>query len=280
MPDVRPDREMDRGLVELCRGGRSPNPTGVLLTRVFCDRLTFAAWTPRKEVADPTGERVDVPGIELPPAFGRALPGDRARLGICETLQLRPRQGCLLHEDTLPLVTLPGPAEPNDDGAQGRVLAGASGQRGVATGKKDEVVEIRAAQAERLVALHPEKPPLGQLCPALAAHRVSTNPEDDDVSRRHSRAGSRRCPGNGFSLRRRHRLECRGCERNRYAMTRPYTKFDPPTSNMCHSPDGGWVAYHSDETGQDKVYVQMVKNVSTAAPDATTEGARPTAQII
>ena len=63
-------------------------------------------------------------------------------------------------------------------------------------------------------------------------------------------------------------------------MTRPYTKFDPPTSNMCHSPDGGWVAYHSDETGQDKVYVQMVKNVSTAAPDATTEGARPTAQII
>ncbi len=143
MPDVRPDRQLDRRLVELFRGSRSPDPTGVFLTRMFGNRLTFPAWTTRKEVADPTCERVDVLGVELPPAFGRALPGGPARLRVGEALPLRPLEGCLLHEDTLSLVALPGPAKLNDDCAQGRVLAGSPRQRRIATWKKDQMVQIR-----------------------------------------------------------------------------------------------------------------------------------------
>ena len=60
------------------------------------------------------------------------------------------------------------------------------------------MVEIRTVQTERLVALHPETPPLGQLCSAFLAHRVTEDPENDDVIRLLSRAGGRLSPENGF----------------------------------------------------------------------------------
>ena len=45
---------------------------------MFGNRLTFPTWTTRKEVADPTCERVDVLDVKLPPAFGRAPPRRRS----------------------------------------------------------------------------------------------------------------------------------------------------------------------------------------------------------
>ena len=84
---------------------------------MFGNCLTFLAWTTRIVVTDPTRERVDILRVELSPAFGRALPGCRARLGIGEALLLRAREGGLPHENTLSLVPLPGATKPNDDGA-------------------------------------------------------------------------------------------------------------------------------------------------------------------
>ena len=78
MPDVRPDRQLNRRPVELFGGGRSPDPTGVLSTGMFGNGLTFPAWTTRIVVTDPTRKRVDILGVELSPAFGRPLPSCRS----------------------------------------------------------------------------------------------------------------------------------------------------------------------------------------------------------
>ena len=87
------------------------------------------------------------------------------------------------------LVALPAPTESNDDCTQGRMLAHSPRQRRVATWEKDEMVEIRTAQTERLVALLPEQPPLRQLRSAFPAHRVATDPEHDNLGRLCLRAG-------------------------------------------------------------------------------------------
>ena len=70
------------------------------------------------------------------------------------------------------------------------------------------MVEIRTAQTERLVALHPETPPLASCVPHSSHTRVTEDPENDDVIRLLSRAGGRLSPANGFLLRTRcHDLE-------------------------------------------------------------------------
>lgn len=115
MPDVRPNRQLNCRLVELLGRGGSPDPTGVLSTRVFGNRPTFPAWTIRVEVTDSARKRVDMGSVKLSSAFGRARPGRRARLRIGEALLLRALEGSLLHEDTLSLVALSGATESNDD---------------------------------------------------------------------------------------------------------------------------------------------------------------------
>jgi hypothetical protein len=89
----------------------------------------------------------------LPPLGVTSLAGG-AQIGIGETLFLGLFEGFGLHQHTLALVTAARPAEPYDDRPQAAMFGGAASQRGVATRQVDQVVEIGALHAKRLVALH------------------------------------------------------------------------------------------------------------------------------
>jgi nitrogen regulatory protein PII len=117
-----------------------------------------------------------------PLALLGALAGPGSGRGIGEALSLRPLERQLLDQEALALVAPARPAEPDDDRAQGRVRAGAPGQGRIAAGEEDEVIEIRAGEAQGPVAFHLQKLPPGQLAPALRAGRVANDREDDDAA--------------------------------------------------------------------------------------------------
>src|SRR5688572_10303977 len=79
----------------------------------------------------------DVLGLRDSPTLSRTLSSAGTNVGIRETLLLGPLKRGLLHQDTLALVSVPGPAEPDNDCAQAGVLACPASKSSVATRKKN-----------------------------------------------------------------------------------------------------------------------------------------------
>jgi hypothetical protein len=129
------------------------------------------------------GDRLREPRLELDVSLLTALPitfgAAGSDLGIGKTLCFGLLECGLLHEQTLPLVALPGGAEPNDDGPQCAGLLGPSRGRGIAGGEEDEVAEIGALHAQWADVLHAQPAPL--VGAAFGARPVSPRVDDDDL---------------------------------------------------------------------------------------------------
>jgi hypothetical protein len=81
----------------------------------------------------------------------------------------RPCQSGLLDQHTLSLVPSPRTAEPDDHCTEGRIPAGASRQRGIATRQKHEMIEIGTREAQGPFRFHSEEASLPKFFATLGA---------------------------------------------------------------------------------------------------------------
>lgn len=146
--NVSPQRELEGVGIELPGGGGPADPSRVLAAGVVGNGPSLGGRTARKQLAQPVGKLARVVLIGGPLALLGALAGPGSGRGIGEALSLRPLERRLLDQEALALVAPARPAEPDDDRAQGRVRAGAPGQGRIAAGEEDEVIEIRAGEAQ------------------------------------------------------------------------------------------------------------------------------------
>jgi hypothetical protein len=125
--------------------------------------------TARKQLAYTLREGPHAFGVVFLAPFSGTLSSQSTGLGVRQTLPFRPREPFFFDQHTLPLVALPRAAEAHDDGAQRRVAAGSTGESGVPTPKKHEVIEIGAREAERPLSLQMKKSALPELLAAFSA---------------------------------------------------------------------------------------------------------------
>ena len=104
--------------VKLLRRGRTPNPIGILLARMFGNRLLGVAGAPWKDLTNASRKCFDVRAIECGAPLRAALPCHATALGIRQALLFRPNQRLFLDQHALTFVPLPGATETNDDGAK------------------------------------------------------------------------------------------------------------------------------------------------------------------
>jgi hypothetical protein len=141
----------------------------MLLARVFGNRLLLLVGTPGKELSDTPRERTHIRGIELSTPFGRPLPRTLTGISIREAFLFRPRQRFFFDEHTLSFVAFACATETDDDGAERRVAACASGERGVAPLEKHQMIEISARQTQWPFCLQTQKAPLAELLSTFTA---------------------------------------------------------------------------------------------------------------
>src|SRR5258708_1098374 len=103
----------------------------------------------RKGFADLGGESLDKSFVEFRSPFGLTLSATRPQIGVSKTLVFRQFKRYFFDQKPLSLVSPPGSTPFQDDGGQKRMFARAPGQRCIAGRKKDEMIQIRARQAQR-----------------------------------------------------------------------------------------------------------------------------------
>src|SRR5262249_3591946 len=133
----------------------------------------------RVQLAHARAEAVDVRRIQLGTALRLAVSPPGANVGIGQAVGFGALQGHELDEQPHPLVPPPrgGPLE--HDCRERRVTPGSSSERRVPGRQEDQVVEIRAAKAERPAFTGEADPGVpAQLRLALAAGRFAAGNED------------------------------------------------------------------------------------------------------
>jgi hypothetical protein len=112
-------------------------------------------------------------------SHGLARASSRPFIRIFRTFPLGFFQGRCLDEDTLSLVAFSGPAKADHHSVSRAMLRCSPRQSHVARGKKLEVAETGARQAERLLGFHQKERSLAHLYAALRALRVAQDLEYD-----------------------------------------------------------------------------------------------------
>ncbi|OFW22699.1 MAG: hypothetical protein A3H97_06635 [Acidobacteria bacterium RIFCSPLOWO2_02_FULL_65_29] len=181
MPYVSSHRQIDGLRLELFGCRRAPDPTRVLLARMFGNCLLLLGRAPWKQFPDAPRERLDVCRIQFLTTFGRAIPSQSPRLGVGQAFSLRSRERLFFDQYALPLIALARTAEANHHGPERRVAAGASCERGISASKKHQMIEIGARQAERPILLHAKETPLPEVLATLRAGRVTNDPENNNL---------------------------------------------------------------------------------------------------
>jgi len=111
------------------------------------------------------------------PSHGLARAASRPFIRIFRTFPLGFFQSRCLNEDALSLVTLSSPAKADHHSASRAMFRCPPGQSHVARGKKLEVAETGASQAERLFGFHQKERSLVHLHAALRALRIAQDLE-------------------------------------------------------------------------------------------------------
>src|SRR5215475_5394299 len=181
MANVRPDRKLDRGRIELPGGRRAADPARIFQAGVSGDLLPLRDRTARKESAQAFRELGHVLLVDFCTPHRRPLASALARVRVGQALALRLFQRGLLDENALPLVSSSRPAKADNDCIKRRVLPGAARERRVPTRQKHEVIEVGAGHAERPLLLHAQEAALPELGPAFYACRLTQYREHDDV---------------------------------------------------------------------------------------------------
>src|SRR5439155_20016931 len=99
------DGEQHRLLVERLRGGGAADAAAVLQTRMARDRELGTRRASRKELTHALREAIDVFVVNLGATRRFAFASSCARIGIAQAFGLRAREGVLLDQQALTLVT-------------------------------------------------------------------------------------------------------------------------------------------------------------------------------
>src|ERR1019366_6294457 len=150
-------RQLDSLGLQVASGGGASDSPAAARGGAACDRLRTFGGTAGERRLDLSSEAPD----ELRVFAGASETFTRAtaiaRLFVVQALQLGGGERILLHQDALALIALAGTAEAHDDRRQRAGRLRAPRQRGVAGCEEDEVVHIRAGQAQRAGLLHDQQ---------------------------------------------------------------------------------------------------------------------------
>src|SRR5215831_18146145 len=113
--------------------------------------------TPRKHLANRLRHARDKDLILLVATNFSVCAPNPSFVSIRATLLFRLFQRSLLDQHTLPLVSLPRPAETNHHGGKRAVLSSTPRQRRVASGQINEMIQVGARQAEGAFALQEQE---------------------------------------------------------------------------------------------------------------------------
>ena len=163
MSDMRGNRQCDGEWIELLGGGRPPDSAAVLLASMLRDALRFRPGAAREHDEHPLDELGDEAHVCTLPLMTSAFPRYPAQILITEAFPFSVFKRPLLHQEALPLIPPPRPAEPDDDSAQGRMLATTPSEGCVAPREECEMIEVGALETQWLALLHPEKAALREL---------------------------------------------------------------------------------------------------------------------
>jgi len=119
MANMGPDREFDGLGIEPACGGRTADPARVLSARVLGNRVALRSRAAGKRVAQPLGKLAHVALIEFLPTLRCSLTGALAGRSIGQALLLRPLERRFFNQQSLTLVPLSRPTEPDDHRTEG-----------------------------------------------------------------------------------------------------------------------------------------------------------------
>ena len=111
---------------------------------MLSDPVRLAPRAAGKQIADLAGHQLDQLLVVVTPALLFPLAARGPQTFIGKTFLLRTRKSALLNKDSLSLVALARTAEADHNRRQRTVLPGATGERGVAPGQVNQVVQVGA----------------------------------------------------------------------------------------------------------------------------------------
>lgn len=148
---------------------------------MLCDPAAFLGRAHWKKFDHPDSEGSHILSVSPFPVRCGPLPGQGPGFSVFQAFCLCPGEGFLFDEDSLPLIALPCPTEPDDNGPESGVLPRPASEGCIATGKKNQVIEVGARHAQGLVILQAEETALFKIFPALGTSGITDEPEDDEL---------------------------------------------------------------------------------------------------
>ena len=113
MPDVGAHGERNHLGIEPLRIGGSTDTSRVLEAGMLRDRHRLGLGTAGIEAADVRRKLATILDIDFGVPYCAAFARPSASVAVRETLLLSPSERCLLHEDALPLISIPRSTEPH-----------------------------------------------------------------------------------------------------------------------------------------------------------------------
>jgi hypothetical protein len=172
--DMCDDREADSVFVERLCGGAPADAAAVLSTRMLGDLCLAAFWTVGIELADAGRKASKVLLVEFRATHDRALPLRLSKSGVCRAFLLRSCERLVLDEEALAFVALTCSAPLEDDCREPGALSGTTREGSIASGEKDEVLEVGARKAYGALLTCKRNPRMAaEIMPALVTPAVA-----------------------------------------------------------------------------------------------------------
>jgi hypothetical protein len=150
----------------LCRR-RTSNPAAVFLAGMFGNGGLSPRWAGGKKPAYLCRKLFYVLLVERLSAFCFSLSPAEARFTVCQAFHFSLFKGLGFDQQALAFITFARPAPAQHDGCQGGVFPCPPGERSIAGGEEEKVVQVGAGQAERAYIFN-------QPDPGLAADLLAT----------------------------------------------------------------------------------------------------------
>lgn len=173
MANVSAHREIDCAWIEILRARSSSDAFRMHFARMSGDSFGCIDGSARVSPADLVRKRLNVLLIQFRAPFRISLPAALPDVRIIEALFFGTREGLFPNKNSLALVALTGPAEPEHDGSQGRVLRSPSRDAGISRRHEHEMAKVRAVDAQPSLAFFAEQVAFEELTAALVALRVT-----------------------------------------------------------------------------------------------------------
>ena len=187
---VGADGEVHGVLGQILGAGAAADPAAVFPAGMLRDEVFPSSRTVRIEFPHAGGESTDEVLVEFCATQHGLGPADLPLAGIGLALPLGFFQGFVFDQHPLPLVLLARLAPLQHDRRKDGVLAGTTGQGGIARRQEHEMIQIRARQAQGLgilgrlgVGLERDPRVAAQICAAFVAGGFPRGDEDFQLGR-------------------------------------------------------------------------------------------------